>query len=80
MIGHLLTDYIQLGMNTLLYNTTLCFAIEFERIDVYIVCPQRIRQKNIESRSTNEQICACQNSVRHKGVLNSMLFPPVSPH
>ena len=26
------------------------------------------------SRSTNGQICAYQNSVRHKGVLNGLLF------
>ena len=39
-----------------------------------LICPQGIRQMITSSRSTNGQICACQNSVRHKGVLNGMLF------
>ena len=61
-------------MYTLLYNTTLSDAIEYVLTNVYIVSPQGIRQKIISSRNTNGQICACQNSIRHKGVLNGMLF------
>ena len=69
-----------MGRCTLLYNTTLCIAIEYELTIVYVVNPQGISQKITSTCSTNGQICAYQNSVRHKGVLNGMLFPPISPH
>ena len=74
MIGYLPTDYVQLGMCTLLYNATLCVAIENVLTNVYILSPQGIRQNVISSDSTNGQIYACQNSVRHEGLLNGMLF------
>ena len=34
------TDYIQLGKCTLLYNTTLCVAIEYVLTNVYVASPQ----------------------------------------
>ena len=74
MRGYLPTDYVQLGKYNLLYNTTLCVANEYVLTDVYSVSPQGIRQKICSSCSTNRQICACQNSIRCKGVLNGMLF------
>ena len=74
MTGYQLTGYGQLGMCTLVYNTTLCVTNEYVLTNVYIVSPQGIRQKIISSHSTNGQINACQKNNRHKGVLNGILL------
>ena len=45
MKGYLPTDYIQLGMCTLLYNTKFWVTIEYVLTSVYGVSSQALRQK-----------------------------------
>ena len=61
-------------MSTLLYNTTLRVTIEYVLTSVYGVPPQGCDRRCNPSRSRNGQICAYQDSVRHKRVLNGVLF------
>ena len=45
MLRYMPADYIQLGMCTLLYNTTVCVAIEYVLTNVHGASPQGVRQK-----------------------------------
>ena len=47
MKGYLPADYIQLGMCTLLYNTTFCVIIEYMLINVYGVRPQGVSTEEV---------------------------------